>query len=194
MLAEHGYKVRRDRHPPDVLSGSVLQTAVVVGLPRVGPLSSDRWTRSVEQSASPALGRQDQVRLGEADRFSRPETTEVHRGEETHQAPTASTPVATHVGGGRQEIPSLLGVRDNARGDLVGDLRFLPADGRDRVFAQLPQVDRIIGGIDERPSLTSHGLGCRGVPSSLSFSESRTARAVAGSARSASGRDAFDTR
>jgi hypothetical protein len=115
----------------------------------------------VEQSRSPAHFREGQISLDKAHRFRRPETAEVHGSEQTHEAPTTSTPVATHVGDGRQEIPGLLRVGHNAGVDLVGHLRFLPADSRDGVLAQLPQVDRIVGSVDERPPLTPHGFsGC----------------------------------
>jgi hypothetical protein len=134
-----------------------------------------------------------QVRLDEADRFCRPEAAEVHGGEQTHEVTTTGTPVTAYVGNRRQEIPRLLRVGDNPRVDLVGHLWLLPADSRDGILSQLPQVDGVIRGVDERPTLTPHGFAAAAVPSSLSFSESRTARAVAGSARSASGRDALDT-
>jgi hypothetical protein len=55
VLAECGYEVRRDGYSPDVLGRSVLEPAVVVGLPRVGPLLAERRTSPVEQSRSPAL-------------------------------------------------------------------------------------------------------------------------------------------
>jgi hypothetical protein len=43
-----------------------------------------------------------QIRLGKADRFRRPEATEVHGGEQTHEPTTTGSPVAAHVGNRRQ--------------------------------------------------------------------------------------------
>lgn len=58
VLAEHGYEVRRDRHPPDVLDRSILEPAVVVGLPRVDPLLTDRRTSPMERAdRQPCSGR-----------------------------------------------------------------------------------------------------------------------------------------
>lgn len=73
VLAEHGDEVRRDGHPPDVFGRPVLQPAVVMGLPRVGPLLAGGRTGPVEQRRAPALPGKVQVRLDEADRFRRPE-------------------------------------------------------------------------------------------------------------------------
>lgn len=52
----------------------------------------------------------------------------------------------------------MLRVGDDPRIDLVGHFRLLPADSRDGVLPQLPQVDGVIRGVDERPTLATHGL------------------------------------
>ena len=51
VLAELGDEVRWDRHPPHVLGRSVLQSAVVAGLPRIGPLLADRRASPMKQGA-----------------------------------------------------------------------------------------------------------------------------------------------
>ncbi|MFH9852833.1 UvrB domain 3-containing protein [Streptomyces althioticus] len=86
-----------------------------------------RWS----SAEPPALPGKVQVRLDGADRFRRPETANVHGGEQTHEATTTGTPVPAYAGDRRQGISRLLRVGDNPRIDLIGHLRLLPADSRD---------------------------------------------------------------
>ncbi len=117
----------------------------------------------MEQRRPPTLLGEDEVSLNQADRLSGPEAAEVHRREEPDEAPAASTPVAAHVGHRRQEVACLLRIGDDARIDLIRDLRLLPANRRDRILTELPQVNRVVRGVDEGPPLPLHGLSrCRG--------------------------------
>lgn len=129
-----------------------------MGLPESVHCLPTDGTGPVEQRRAPALLGKVQVRLDKADRFRRPETAEVHGGEQTYEATTTGAPVPAHVGNRRQEVPCVLRIGNHPRVDLVGHLRLLPADSRDGVLTQLPQVDGVIRGVDACPPLTPHGL------------------------------------
>lgn len=90
VLPEDPHELGRDRHPPDVLRGPVLETAVVVALPGVGPLLADAGPGPVQEGGPPAGFGKGEIRLGQTDHFGRPEASEVHPGEESHQAPAAA--------------------------------------------------------------------------------------------------------